>query len=111
MNLTIKTTRTSLTDSLRTAIEEKLSVLESFLKSQHKLSLELEVDAKHKSGLIFRVEILVKPDGHFAEARGKDAYEALDILVPKIKEQLVKKKDKRISDRRKLGEQVKKSLK
>lgn len=103
MNLTIKANKTSLTPALKNAVSEKLSVLEPFLRSQHKVFVEIEVDTKHTSGLIHRVEVLVKPEGFFAEARGVEAYEALDILIPKIKEQLVKKKDKKITLRRKQG--------
>ena len=103
MNLTIKATHTSLTPAIKNIIGEKFSSLETFLKSQHKLHVEVEVDTKHKSGLVYRLECTIKPDGFFAEARGSDAYEALDLLVPKIKEQLAKSKDKKISQRRKLG--------
>ncbi len=110
MNLTIKATHTTLTESIKNVITEKLATLETFLKSQHKLHVEVQVDKKHKSGQIFRVECTVKPDGFYAEATGMDAYEALDLLVPKIKEQLAKEKDKKISLRRKLGNKVKRGV-
>lgn len=107
MNLTIKATHTTLTDAIKNVVQEKLKALEPFLKSQHKLHIEIEVDKKHKSGEIFHVEAAIQPDGFYARAGGMDAYEALDLLVPKIKEQLVKNKDKKVSLRRKLGNLVK----
>lgn len=101
MNLNIKATKTTLTPAIKTAIADKLSALEKFLRPEHKVHVECEVSTKHKSGKIFRVEVDIQPSGHFADAHGSDFYEALDLLIPKIKEQLVKAKDKRISARRK----------
>lgn len=102
MNITIKATKTTLTPTIKANIEEKLSVLEKFLRSEDKIHVELEVDKKHSSGQLFRVEVTIHPHGHFAESRGSDFYEALDLLIPKIKQQMVKSKDKKVT-RRKTG--------
>lgn len=110
MNIDIKAKNTSLTPAIKSAVNDKFSVLEPFIKSQHKLHVEIEVDVKHKSGEKFRAEVTIKPDGYFAEARGEDAYAAIDLLVPKIKEQLVKDKDKTISSRREEGAKAKEFL-
>lgn len=101
MKLQIKATKTTLTPAIKQFIEDKLESLSKFLKSEDKMHVELEVDKKHHSGLIFRAEIDIQPHGHYAEARGNDLYEAFDLVVPKIKEQLAKQKDKRLSERRK----------
>lgn len=100
MNLTIKATKTTLTPSIKSEFEGKLSVLEKFLRSEDKIHAEFEVDKKHKSGKLFRVEVTIHPHGHFAESNGTDFYEALDLVIPKIKQQLVKSKDKRITKRK-----------
>jgi len=81
-------------------VQAKLGNLEKFIKPEDKIHVELEVQTRHKSGLVFRAEIDIQPKGQYAEARGNDLYEAFDLVVPKIKEQLTKAKDKKISLRR-----------
>jgi ribosomal subunit interface protein len=103
MTLNIKATHTTLTDAIRQTIEEKLSVIEPLLRTEDVIRVEIEEDVKHKSGRFSRVEIHISPSGHYAEANGNDFYEAVDLAIPKIKEQITRQKDKRISLRRKLG--------
>jgi putative sigma-54 modulation protein len=100
MNISIKATKTTLTPAINEYITEKLAFLDKFLKSEDKVRVEVEVDKKHKTGLVFRAEIEIQPHGQFAEARGEDLYAAIDMAAPKIKEQLAKAKDKKISQRR-----------
>ena len=100
MNINIKATKTTLTPAIRDYIDEKFENIGRFLKSEDVVHIELEVDKKHKSGLVFRAEIDIQPHGHYAEARGNDIYEAMDLALPKIKEQLTRKKDKLVSLRR-----------
>lgn len=103
MNLNIKATKTTLTPSIQQILSQKLAALEKFLRPEDKIYAEFEVDKKHKSGLVFRVEIKISPKNCYADSRGNDFYEALDLVIPKIKEQLVKGKDKRVSTRRRFG--------
>lgn len=107
MNINIKATNTTLTPAVKEAVEEKFASLEKFLKSEDKIQVEVEANKKNKSGELFRAEITINPHGYYADAGGSDLYEAIDLLVPKIKEQLVKQKDKKVSDRRKLGAKIK----
>jgi putative sigma-54 modulation protein len=100
MNINIKATNTSLSPSMKEYVQAKLGNLEKFIKPEDKIHVELEVQTRHKSGLVFRAEIDIQPKGQYAEARGNDLYEAFDLVVPKIKEQLTKAKDKKISLRR-----------
>ncbi len=102
-NINIKATHTTLTPAIKSAIEDKLSVLNRFLRPEDKVHVELEEDKRHHSGFISRVEIHISPHGHYADARANDFYEALDLVIPKIKEQLTRNKDRRVSLRRKLG--------
>ena len=103
MKINIKATNTTLTPTIKAYIEDKLAVLEDFLKPEHKLHVELEANKKHKSGDLFRVEISVRPNMFYAESRGQDFYAALDTVLPKIKEQLLKEKDKRLTRRKLAG--------
>ncbi len=103
MNVQIKATNTTLTDAIRNVIEEKLKVLESFLKPEDMIHVEIEEETHHQSGLFSRAEVRITPHGYYADARGNDFYEALDLVIPKIKQQLTKKKDKNLSLRRRIG--------
>ena len=100
MNLSIKAKNTTLTPAIKSFISDKLSVLERFLKEEDKVRVELEVDKREKDGMYFRAEVDIQPRGHFADAKAADFYEAMDLVLPKIKEQLVKTKDKKITKRR-----------
>lgn len=100
MKINIKATKTTLTPSIKDAVGKKLENLAKFLRPENTVYVELEVDKKHKSGLVYRTEIKITPHGFFADARAEDFYAALDLTLPKIKEQLVKYKDKKITKHR-----------
>ncbi len=103
MNIIIKATKTTLTPAIKTFIHEKVHGLEKFIKPEEKVYVEIEVDKKHHKGLIYRAEINIKPHGHYAESFAEDFYAAMDLLIPKIKEQLIKEKGKKLSKERRLA--------
>ncbi len=103
MYINIKATNTTLTPAIRAAVEDKLSVLDRFLQPEDKIHVEVEYDLKHAGSGAYRAEVHIQPHGQYADVHGNDFYEALDLVIPKIKEQLVKPKDKRVSLRRRLG--------
>ncbi|QQS23379.1 ribosome-associated translation inhibitor RaiA [bacterium] len=103
MNINIKATNTTLTPAIRSNIENKLEVLSKFLKPEDVIHVELAEDTHHNSGQFFRVDIQISPRGSYAEARANDFYEGMDLVIPKITQQLRKEKEKGISLRRRLG--------
>jgi len=109
MNINIKATNTTLTPTIKENIYDKFAVLEAFLHPEDKVHIEVEEITRHKNGLTSRVEVNIHPHGQYAEGFGNDFYEALDLVIPKIREQLARTKDKKISLRRKLGSLLKKS--
>lgn len=109
MNINIKATNTTLTEAIKSDIKDKLEPFEKFLRPEDVVHVELAEDTKHVSGRFSRAEVHIQPRGIYAEAMGNDFYEAMDLVVPKVREQLTRDKDKRVSLRRKLGNLFKRS--
>ena len=107
MNITIKATNTTATQAIKNFIGEKLASLAKFLREEHKIRVEIEGDKRRKGEPPFRAEIDIQPHGYYAEARGLDVYAAFDLVIPKIKEQLSKKKERTIRERRKKARTLK----
>ncbi len=96
----VKFTNTNPSESVREYVEEHIGKLSNFLREENKIYVELETDPNF-DGPKHRAEIVIQPNSEiFAEARGNDFHEAIDLLMPKIREQLLKEKDKKVSDRR-----------
>lgn len=103
MNINIKATKTTLTPAIKQFVEKKIkSALGRFLLPEDKIHVELEVASKHHSGQIYRTEIDVQPHRYYAESWAEDFYAAIDLVLPKIKEQILKQKEKRLARRRRL---------
>jgi putative sigma-54 modulation protein len=96
MNISIKGTRLTLTPSVKKYANDKIGSLNKYIDVME-AKVELEREMKHKSGLVFRAEAMLIIGGKnmWAEARGEDIYAAIDMLTPKLKEQISKFKDKK----------------
>ena len=102
MNISIKATHLDLTGPLKDYVNEKISHLGKFIVARE-AKTELERDRHHRSGQVFRAEVtmLLGSKVMRAEATAEDIYAAIDLVIPKLKEQISKFKDKRQSMRRK----------
>ena len=55
MNINIKATNTTLTPSIKSNVESKLSVIEKFTRPEDVIYVELAEDTHHQSGMFFRL--------------------------------------------------------
>jgi putative sigma-54 modulation protein len=96
MNINIKGTHVDLTESIKEYIEEKIGHLEKYIQAQE-AHVELARDTHHHTGLVFHADInlILGSKIMHANAEAEDAYAAIDLLIPKLKEQIGKFKDKR----------------
>lgn len=96
MNISIKTTKLDLTPSIKEYVEEKVERLGRFIKAQE-AKVELGRDQHHNKGDVFRAEIMLFLGSKVmrAEAESGDIYASVDLVIPKLKEQISKFKDKR----------------
>jgi ribosomal subunit interface protein len=105
-SINIKATHTALSQSVEDYVAKKINSFSKYLDESSNVHVELE-QGKDKSGQKYRAEITVIPHsshkGIYADARGNDFYEAIDLCMPKIKEQVMKQKDRWVTERRKLG--------
>ena len=96
MNITIKGTNLDLTPAIKQYVEEKIGHLDKFIGA-NEAKVELEKDKHHQTGLVFRAEVNMMVGGKMmrAEALSEDIYASVDLVVPKLKEQISKFKDKK----------------
>lgn len=101
MNISIKGTNLDLTASIKEYVEDKVGSLGKFIDAME-TKVELEKDKRHQTGLVYRAEVNMMVGGKImrAEAKGEDVYSALDLVIPKLKEQINKFKDKRTTQAR-----------
>jgi len=103
-NVNLKVTHTVLSQSVRDYAQKQIDKLQKYLRPENKVHLELGAETKSRDGFRYRAEITIMPKSEiYADAYGHDLFEAIDLLMPKVKEQLMKNKDKRVSERRRDG--------
>jgi len=96
MNISIKATHVELTPPIKEYIEEKIGGLAKYITAQE-AHVEIARDKHHKTGLVFHsdINLILGNKIMHAEAEAEDAYAAIDLLIPKLKEQIGKFKDKK----------------
>lgn len=98
MNISLKGTHVDLTPSIKEYVEEKVGALEKFMPGLE-ARVELERDQHHNTGEVFRAEVTMLAGGKDirAEASSPDMYASIDLVIPKVKDQILKFKDKKNS--------------
>jgi len=111
MNISIKATHLDLTPSIKEYVEEKVGHLAKFIVAQE-ATVELDRDQHHRTGQVMRAEIMLVVGGKImrADATAEDIYSAIDLAIPKLKEQISKFKDKRTTIARNRARRVKRKI-
>lgn len=97
MQISIKGTNLDLTPAVKEYVDEKVGNLEKYLEGAIDARVELERDKHHKTGNVFRAEVMISVGGKTmrADHSSGDIYASIDMVIPKLKEQIGKFKDKR----------------
>ncbi len=117
MNITIKATNIVLTTTIEEYVRKYFGTLEKFVKGEsNDLVCAIEIGKTthhHKHGDIFRAEanLYVKPKSIYASSEKEDLYSAIDDVRKEIERGLVSVKKKIIKTSRKVGAEIKKSIK
>jgi putative sigma-54 modulation protein len=86
--------------------------LEKYINGAIETKVELERDRHHHSGNVFRAEVTMMIGGKMirADATAEDMYAAIDLVVPKLKEQISKFKDKKETLRKRGARSAKRKI-
>ncbi|MBX4205231.1 MAG: ribosome-associated translation inhibitor RaiA [Candidatus Doudnabacteria bacterium] len=111
MNIQIKATNLKLTPSIRDYVEEKVNNLGKFIKATE-AEVELAKDKHHRTGDVYRAEVMLMVGGKLmrADVEATDVYAAIDLVIPKLKEQISKFKDKRTTLERRGARSAKRKI-
>lgn len=111
MNIAIKGTHLDLTSSMKEYVEDKIGALDKFIRILE-AKVELERDRHHKTGLVMRAEVMLIIGGKImrAEASSEDIYASVDMVIPKLKEQIAKFKDKKDTLRKRGARSAKRKI-
>src|SRR5690349_10140752 len=111
MNIQIKGTNLQLSPSIKSYIEDKIGNLAKFIDPRG-VEVELAKDKHHKTGDVFRAEVMFKVGSKLmrADAEAQDIYAAIDIVIPKLKEQISKFKEKRTTLERRGARSAKRKI-
>lgn len=97
MQISIKGTNFDLNPSVKNYVNEKIGNLEKYLGKIDQAKVELERDRHHNTGDVMRAEVMLIAGGKVmrADVSSEDIYASIDMVIPKLKEQISKFKDKK----------------
>ncbi|HEX5429825.1 MAG TPA: ribosome-associated translation inhibitor RaiA [Patescibacteria group bacterium] len=111
MNIQIKATNLELTASVKDYLDDKIGHLAKYVKADE-AKVELARDRHHRTGEVFRAEVMLIAGGKLmrADASSEDIYASIDLVVPKLREQIDKFKAKRTTLQRRGARSAKRKI-
>ena|SRR3989344_1035553 len=109
MEIIIKATNMDLTEPLKSYVHEKIGHLEHYSSEIFQARVEIGVPSQHHAGF-FRCEVnldLPHMEVIRAESTEPDLYAAIDLTVPKLREQLERHKGRKHGEDRRLKRYLK----
>jgi len=105
MKITFRAKGIKLTPQLEDYTREKISKLEKYLGEVIEAWVELIKDRSQRSGKKFQAEVQIKlPKGSLrADETTTDIFAAIDLVLPKLKKEIERYKDRKKLPRRKRG--------
>ncbi len=113
MNIQIKATNISLTDSITDYVTKKLKSIERFVDAENPDAVcHIEVGkttAHHKNGDVYRAEVRIALPGRevYVATEEQDLYAAIDAIKDDAQHALTSSKDKKKSMMRRSGAKIK----
>lgn len=98
-----------LTPSLKRFVTEKFEKLARYSERIISVKIELDVDRRHKKGDNCRVQVWVTLPQKILQAglKGQEMHEVIDLVLPKIEQQIRRYKDK-MKDKQKRQKSIRK---
>jgi putative sigma-54 modulation protein len=111
MNIQIKGTNMAVSPSVKQYLEDKVGNLAKFIVAGE-AKIEVGRDKHHRSGDVYRAEVMLIAGGKVmrAVAESEDIYASIDLVIPKLKEQISKFKDKKTTLQRRGARSAKRKI-
>jgi len=105
MKITLLAKKINLTNDIKDYVDKKIGKLEKYLNNVIECWVELAEDKSVKSGKKFRAEVQIKlpRESIRADVEAMNIFEAIDLVVPKLKKRMEKVKSYKERPRRGRG--------
>lgn len=112
----IKITGMDMTPSIQDYVDKKIDMLNKFIDSEDDALAEIEIGRTtnhHHKGDVYKAElhITTSKGSYHAEAKESDLYIAIDMVKDKMSQEIVNKKDRKVSLMKKGQKKIKDALK
>lgn len=97
MKITFYAKNLKLTPEIGDYVRSKIESLEHYIKNVLDCKIELDYASGQRTGLVYRCEVNMRVPKYYlirAEETGHDIYEAIDLVISKLKKEIEKYKEK-----------------